>query len=283
MVSINDYVLKETAWCPGCGNFGIRNAFREALVQMGLAPHQVMLVSGVGQAAKLPVYISGNSFTGLHGRSLPAAQAIKLSNPELKVFVFGGDGDGYAEGGNHLLHAIRRNVDLTYIVHDNQVFGLTKGQASPTSLPGYVGGITPEGTQVPSFNPIPFAVAMDIGFVARSYSADKEHLISMIKAASEYKGFALIDVFQPCVSFNKINTYQWYKDRVYYLPEDYDPTNKQLAFEKAHEFGDRIPLGIIYRSDRNAYSAGKGNEEDPFIFRPHDPNKFAFLNEENQI
>jgi len=284
LVTVNDYVLKETAWCPGCGNFGIREAVREAVVEMGLEPHQVLFASGVGQAAKLPVYITGNTYTGLHGRTLPAAQGIKMANPALKVFVFGGDGDGYAEGGNHLLHAIRRNVDLTYIVHDNQVFGLTKGQASPTSLEGYIAGMSPEGTRAPSFNPIPFAIAADIGFVARSYSADKKHLTSMIKAATEYQGFALIDVLQPCVTFNKINTYKWYGERVYHLQEDYDPTDKLVAFEKAHEFGDRIPLGIIYRSNRPAYIAGEGNtKEDPFVFRDHNPADFSFLNDENII
>ena len=284
MVTLNDYMLKETAWCPGCGNFGIRQAVKEALVEMGLAPHQVMLVSGVGQAAKLPIYISGNSFTGLHGRSLPAAQAIKLANPALKVFVFGGDGDGYAEGGNHLLHAVRRNVDLTYLVHDNQVFGLTKGQASPTSQIGSKGGITPEGTRMPNFNPLPFAVSLDIGFVARSFSGDKEHLKNMIKAATNYPGFALIDVLQPCVTFNKVNTFQWYKERVYYLPDDYDPTNKTLAFEKANEFGDKIPIGIIYKSNRPAYQAAIPNpDDDPVVLKPHNPADYAFLNKENEV
>ncbi|HHY18380.1 MAG TPA: 2-oxoacid:ferredoxin oxidoreductase subunit beta [Firmicutes bacterium] len=284
MVTVNDYPLSETAWCPGCGNFGIRLALRDALVELGLAPHQILLVSGVGQAAKLPMYMSGNSFTGLHGRSLPAAQAFKLVNPALKIFVFGGDGDGYAEGGNHLLHAIRRNVDLTYIVHNNQVFGLTKGQASPTSLTGYVGGITPQGTRMPGFNPIPFAISMDIGFVARSFSGDKDHLVAMIKAASKYNGFALIDVLQPCVTFNKVNTYKWYKDRVYYLPDDYDPTDKELAFRKSQEFGERIPLGIIYQSNRPAYTTAIDNPtDDPVAFRPHNPADFTFLNKENEI
>ena len=284
MVTLNDYILKETAWCPGCGNFGIRDAVRDAMVEMGLEPHQVLFASGVGQAAKLPVYITGNSYTGLHGRTLPAAQAIKLVNPNLKVFVFGGDGDGYAEGGNHLMHAIRRNVDLVYLVHDNQVFGLTKGQASPTSLQGHVGGMTPEGTQYPSFNPIPFAISLNIGFVARAFARDKKHLVSIIKQAAEYEGFALIDVLQPCVTFNKVNTYKWYSERVYYLPDDYDPTNKALAFEKANEFGDRIPLGIIYRSDRPPYRGGEGNTKDnPFAFGERKPADFAFLNEENRV
>ncbi len=284
MVDINDYTLKDTAWCPGCGNFAIRSAFRQALIELELLPHQVMLVSGVGQAAKLPIYISGNSFTGLHGRSLPAAQAIKLVNPALKVFVFGGDGDGYAEGGNHLLHALRRNVDLTYIVHDNQVFGLTKGQASPTSLEGYVGGITPEGTRMPPFNPLPFAIAMNTGFVARAFSGDTDHLVAMIKAAARYPGFALLDVLQPCVSFNKVNTYKWYQERVYYLPDDYDPTNKMLAFEKAHEFSERIPLGIIYKCKRPSYTAGFDNKpERPLVFATHNPADFYFLNQENQV
>lgn len=284
MVDINDYILKDTAWCPGCGNFAIRSAFRQALIELELLPHQVMMVSGVGQAAKLPIYISGNSFTGLHGRSLPAAQAIKLVNPALKVFVFGGDGDGYAEGGNHLLHALRRNVDLTYIVHDNQVFGLTKGQASPTSLEGYAGGITPEGTRIPPFNPLPLAIAMNAGFVARAFAGDKDHLVTMIKAATQYPGFALLDVLQPCVSFNKVNTYKWYQERVYYLPDDYDPTDKMLAFEKAHEFLERIPLGIIYKCKRQSYTAGVDNKpEKPLVFAPHNPADFSFLNQENQV
>lgn len=241
------------AWCPGCGNFGIREAVKTALSELGLEPWQTCFVSGIGQAAKAPHYIRCNLFNGLHGRALPVATGLKLANPELTVFAEGGDGDGYAEGGNHFLHALRRNVDITYLVHDNQIYGLTKGQASPTSDPGTITKTTPFGSGEPAFNPLALAVAFDAGLVARGFAGNQRQLADLVKVAVLYPGFSLIDILQPCVSFNHVNTDEWYRERVFELDEDFDPTDRLRAFQLAHEWGDRIPTGVLYRSSRPSY------------------------------
>ncbi|MBI2906184.1 MAG: 2-oxoacid ferredoxin oxidoreductase [Chloroflexi bacterium] len=252
-VTIADYAGGETAWCPGCGNFGILNALKKALVGLGLPPHQVLMVSGIGQAGKLPHYTRCHLLNELHGRDVPAACAAKIANPELVVIAEGGDGDGYGEGGNHFVHALRRNHDITYLVHDNQVYGLTKGQASPTSDQGFITRTTPHGAYLP-INPIALAIAGEATFVARSFSGDIDHLSKMIMAGIQHKGLAFIDILQPCVSFNRVNTFAWYRERIYKVEEDgYDPTNKTAAFEKALEWGARIPIGIIYRKERPSF------------------------------
>ena len=240
----------ETAWCPGCGNHSILSALKEALVELDKHPHEVLVVSGIGQAAKLPQYISTNGFCGLHGRALPAAVGAKIANKNLTVIVHSGDGDSYGEGGNHLIHNIRRNVDITHCVHNNQVYGLTKGQASPTSDLGYITDVQPNGAMNIPLNPMLLAIALGCGFVARAFSGDPEHLKTMMVEGIRHKGYALIDILQPCVSFNKVNTYQWYKDRVYKLGTDYNPENKLLAMEKAMEWGGEIPIGILYREEK---------------------------------
>ncbi len=240
----------EIAWCPGCFNHGILKAVKQALASLDIEPHRVMFSSGIGQAPKLPHYLKCNLFNGLHGRALPAAQGIKLANHKLTVIAEGGDGDGYAEGGNHFVHAMRRNCDLTYLVHDNQVYGLTKGQASPTSDEGYVSPTTPWGSMLPPEHPLALAVACDCSFAARGFAGDVEHLAGLIAEAIRHPGFALVDILQPCITFNRVNTLQWYKERVYQLPGDYDPTDRQKAFAKALEWGERIPVGIIYRNPR---------------------------------
>ncbi len=245
----DNFSTYETAWCPGCGNFSILDCLKAALTELDLRPQDVLLAAGIGQAAKTPQYLSGNAFCGLHGRSLPAAVAAKIANNNLKVIVNTGDGDSYGEGGNHFIHNIRRNVDITHFVHDNQIYGLTKGQASPTTLEGQVTPVQVDGSHNLPLNPLMLAIAAGAGFVARSFSGRKDHLISVMKQAIEYPGYALVDIFQPCVSFNKINTFAWYNQRVYELDESYDPTNKIGALEKAMEFGDRIPIGVIYRED----------------------------------
>ncbi|TCK97778.1 2-oxoglutarate ferredoxin oxidoreductase subunit beta [Natranaerovirga hydrolytica] len=237
----------EIAWCPGCGDFSILNALKTALSELDLEPHQVTVVSGIGQAAKMPQYIRTNGFNGLHGRALPPALAIKTVNKDMNVIVNSGDGDSYGEGGNHLLHNIRRNVNIAHFVHDNQIYGLTKGQASPTTDENHKTAIQPEGVIVQKFNPIAFAIANGAGFVARSFSGDIKHLTETMKAAIQYNGYAIVDILQPCVSFNKINTFKWYKDRVYALDHTYDPSNKSEALIKADEWGDDIPIGIIYK------------------------------------
>lgn len=252
-------------WCPGCGDFGILNALKKALVKLGAQPHEVLLVSGIGQAAKLPHYVKANCFNGLHGRALPPAAAAKIVNRSLTVIVATGDGDCYGEGGNHLIHNIRRNVDITVVVHDNQIYGLTKGQASPTTDEGYVTKVQTGGVILEPLHPLEMAIVLGAGFVARGFSADIEHLAGLIVEGARHKGFALIDVLQPCVSFNKKNTYEWYSRRVYKVNEDpsYNPGDRDAALKKAAEWGDRIPLGIIYRAEKSSYGQKSGVDDMP--------------------
>jgi len=250
MATLDDYKGQKPAWCPGCGNFGILKTFKEAMRDLGLEPHQFTIVSGIGQAGKFPHYLKCNTFNGLHGRTLPVATGIRLANHEMPVIAVAGDGDCYGEGGNHLMHAMRRNVNVKLFVHDNQVYGLTKGQASPTTLEGTVTKNAPFGVFSEQLNPMALAVALDCSFVARSFSDDPEHLKAVMKDAMNHRGFCLVDILQPCVSFNKVNTYEWYKQRAYHIEPGYDPTDRLKAFERALEWGDRIPLGIIYRNNR---------------------------------
>ncbi len=253
MVTTSDYAGLKPAWCPGCGNFGILNALNRALVEMKIEPHQVLLVSGIGQAGKLPHYTRGNVFNSLHGRPVPPAIGARIANSELIVIAVSGDGDAYGEGGNHFLHAARRNHDITYLVHNNQVYGLTKGQASPTSDVGFVTKTTPYGAASP-VNPIALAIVSGASFVARGFAGDIDHLSHLIKKGITHRGFALIDILQPCVSFNHKNTFQWYRERVYNLEDErYDPSDKKAALEKALIWGEEIPIGIIYEEDLPVY------------------------------
>jgi 2-oxoglutarate ferredoxin oxidoreductase subunit beta len=253
MVTTSDYAGLKPAWCPGCGNFGILKALNTALIEMDIEPHQVLLVSGIGQAGKLPHYTRGNVFNSLHGRPVPPAIGAKIANSELIVIAVSGDGDAYGEGGNHFLHAARRNHDITYLVHNNQVYGLTKGQASPTSDVGFITKTTPDGAANP-VNPIALAIVSGASFVSRGFAGDMDHLANLIKKGITHRGFALIDILQPCVSFNHKNTYQWYKERVYKLEDErYDPGDRKAALEKALEWGDKIPIGIIYEQNLPVY------------------------------
>ena len=253
MVTVSDYAGLKPAWCPGCGNFGILEALNRALIEMEIEPHQVLLVSGIGQAGKLPHYTRGNVFNSLHGRPVPPAIGAKIANPELIVIAVSGDGDAYGEGGNHFLHAARRNHDITYLVHNNQVYGLTKGQASPTSDVGFITKTTPYGAASP-VNPIALAIVSGASFVARGFAGDIDHLSHLIKRSITHRGFALIDILQPCVSFNHKNTFQWYRERVYKLEDErYDPSDKKAALEKALIWGEEIPIGIIYEENLPVY------------------------------
>jgi len=272
MVEMADYAGSKPAWCPGCGNFGILTALKNALVTLEIEPYRVLMVSGIGQAGKLPHYTKGNVLNVLHGRTLPAASGAKIANPELIVIAVGGDGDGYGEGGNHFINAVRRNHDITYLVHNNQVYGLTKGQASPTSDSGFVTKTTPQGADIP-LNPIALAIAAGASFVSRSFAGDIEHLTQLIVLGIQHHGFALIDVLQPCVSFNQNNTYAWYQERVYKLEENgYDSDNKMAAFEKAQEWGARIPIGVIYREEKATYEERlPALKRGPLVQRELDP------------
>ncbi|MBI2830993.1 MAG: 2-oxoacid:ferredoxin oxidoreductase subunit beta [Chloroflexi bacterium] len=282
-VTIEDYAAaSEIAWCPGCGDFGILRAVKKALVELQLEPHRVLMVSGIGQSGKLPHYTKSNMFNSLHGRALPPAIGAKLVNPELTVMVFSGDGDAYGEGGNHFINAMNRNIDMTYIVHNNQVYGLTKGQASPTSDLGFTTRLNPEGAWVP-LRPLALAVACDCSFVARSFAGDLEHLSKMVQAGITHKGFALIEVLQPCPSWNRVNTFKWYSERVYKLDGDksYNPADRTAAFNKALEWGERIPIGLIYKKDRplfEEYTGAFGKE--PLVKQKLDPMQFESLLDE---
>ncbi|MEA5016496.1 MAG: thiamine pyrophosphate-dependent enzyme [Candidatus Limiplasma sp.] len=247
------YVTYETAWCPGCGNFNILDSLQKTLEALNKDPHDVLIVGGIGQAAKTPQYIGANSFCGLHGRAVPPAVAAKIVNPKLTVIINTGDGDSYGEGGNHFIHNIRRNVDIAHFIHDNQVYGLTKGQASPTSDEGATSGVQVDGNHNIPFNPVLLAIAAGAGFVARSFSGKPRHLEEMMKRAILFKGYAMVDILQPCVSFNKVNTFAWYNQRVYELDDTHDPGNRLAAMERAMEFGERIPIGVLYEKEQPTY------------------------------
>jgi len=247
-----DYnVAGENAWCPGCGNFGILNALKKALAELNIAPQNLVIASGIGQAAKTPHYLKCNFFNGLHGRSLPPATAIKAVNPSLTVIAESGDGCSYGEGGNHFIHAIRRNPDITHLVHNNMVYGLTKGQASPTSGLGFHTPVQVDGVTEEPFNPLAVAISLNAPFVARCLASDIEKTKDIIKQAITHRGYALVDILQACVSFNKVNTFQWYKDNSYYLPQSYEPTNRHEALVTALST-EKLALGVIYRNDSRA-------------------------------
>lgn len=266
----------DIAWCPGCGNFGILNILKQALAELEIPPEKLVMVSGIGQAAKIPHYLRTNIFNGLHGRSLPAATAIKAVNPELTVIAESGDGCIYGEGGNHFIHAIRRNPNITNIVHNNMVYGLTKGQASPTSQSGFKTPVQVDGVMIEPFNPIAVAIALDVSFVARAFVGDAAETKKILKRAIMHKGYALVDIFQPCVSFNKVNTYQWFKEHTYHLEDSHDPRDRKKAFERAME-KDKLPLGVFYLNpDKSTFEENVGvyrQNSDPLYKREIDRTK----------
>lgn len=246
------------AWCRGCGNFPILKCLGAAIAEAGIDSRRLVLVSGIGQAAKLPHYLDKpvNIFNGLHGRALPAATGIKIANHKLEVVITSGDGDMYGEGGNHLIHAMRRNIGVKIFVHNNQVYGLTKGQASPTSDVGFVTKIQTHGVISVPLNPLAIAIVEDCSLVARSFSGDQEHLKAMmVEALNHDGGLALLDILQPCVTFNRVNTHQWYKDRVRPIDDSHDPYDRSAALELALRWGDEIPIGVLYRSRRGSFES----------------------------
>ncbi len=269
----------ENKWCPGCGNFGILSAITDALVGLGIAPHQLLIVSGIGQAAKTPHFLQCNIFHGLHGRALPVATGAKIANHELTIIVNSGDGDCYGEGGNHFIHAIRRNIDILLLVHNNMVYGLTKGQASPTSNLGMTTQLQPHGVIMEPFNPLTVALSLGAGFVARGFSGNEEHLSRLIQEGIKHRGFSLIDILQPCVSFNRINTFSWFKKRVYDLFEtDHDQANYEKALELSREYDEKIPIGILYKKEKPTFTDRIGNlDKGPLISRSYDPGRLDSL------
>lgn len=255
MVTLDDLKTPKTnTWCPGCGNFGILMALKKALIELGLEREETVIVSGIGCHGKIVNYVNVNGFHGIHGRVLPEAQGIKLANPNLTVVGFAGDADQYNEGWGHFAHAIRNNIDMTLIVHDNMVLGLTTGQATSTSQQGFKSKSTPFGVIPPMLNPVAHALVSNGSFVARGFSGDMFHLKKLMVEAIKHRGFAYVDVFQPCVSFNYLNTYDWFSQRVYKLEDEgHDVTDRNKALEKAFEWGDRIPIGIFYNKERPTY------------------------------
>jgi 2-oxoglutarate ferredoxin oxidoreductase subunit beta len=245
----------KVTWCPGCGNFGILSAFRGALVELGLEREQVVVVSGIGCHGKISDYVNVNTFHGIHGRVLPFATGVKLANPDLAVFGFSGDADCYDEGWDHFCHAVRRNIDVTLIVHNNMVLGLTTGQTTATSQTGFRTKSTPFGSVVPPLNPIAHALVSSGSFVARGFAGDPKHLQGLIVQAAKHRGFNYIDVFQPCVTFNYLNSFEWFRQRVYKLEDTgHNVSDRQKALEKSFEWGERIPIGVFYKDERSTFS-----------------------------
>lgn len=245
-------------WCPGCGNFGTYASIKAALSELGIARESVLMVSGIGCSSVMPHPFSTYGIDSLHGRLIPVATGAKLANGDLTVIGVGGDGDGYGIGVGHLIHAARRNVDITYIVVNNQIYGLTTGQASPTSMMGAVTKSTPFGSIESPENPISMALAAGASYVARGFSGDPAHLTGLIKNGISHKGFAIIDVLSPCVSFNALNTYDWFRQKVYKLEgTGYDPADIDGAMSKALEAEKsnwtKIPTGLFYRKERPTY------------------------------
>ncbi len=247
-MSTNYEYNTEIAWCPGCGNFNILKAIKGTLESLSIDPTNLVMVSGIGQAAKMPQYLNVNYFNGLHGRALPVATAVKASNPELLVIAEGGDGDMYGEGGNHFMHTIRRNTNIVNIVHNNMVYGLTKGQASPTTQRGFKSTLQINGVHLEPANPLGAALSYGATFVARAVSNNRDQLQEILKAAIKHKGYALVDVFHPCVSFNKVNNYKWFKNNTYTIDEKHDKTDLEAAFKLTLK-KEKLPLGIFYQED----------------------------------
>jgi 2-oxoglutarate ferredoxin oxidoreductase subunit beta len=241
-------------WCPGCGNFGILTTMKQAIIELGFRRDELVAVTGIGCHGKLTNYIKTNGIHVIHGRVLPVATAIKLASHELHVIGYAGDGDAFGIGMGHFSHAARRNVDLTYVIHNNLIYGLTTGQASPTTKKGHVTKTSPRGVWELAINPISEALGAKATFVARGFAGDPKHLKELLKKAINHEGFAMVDVLQPCVAWNRINTYDFYRDRVYKLSEvGHDTEDFNSACEKAQEWGNRIPIGIFYQIKKPPY------------------------------
>lgn len=242
-------------WCPGCGNFGIWSALKTAFKNLGYPPDQIAIVFGIGCSGNMNDFLWATSFHALHGRAVPMAVGVKIANHKLPVLVIAGDGDCYGEGGNHFLHAARGNHDITVIVHDNRVYGLTTGQVAPTAIKGFKAKSTPGGIIETPVNPIALAITQGATYVAQGFSQDMAQLSDLITEAVRHKGFSVVNVFQPCVTFNPLTSYAWYRQRVYKLTSgNHDPSDKIKALEKSMEGEEKIPLGLIYRSDRPTYT-----------------------------
>lgn len=242
--------LADPDWCPGCGDFGVLNALQRSCAEMGIQPHSILTVSGIGCSSNFPGYFNSYGMHTLHGRALAVAGGAKLANHELTVIVTGGDGDGYGIGGNHFTHTARRNVDLTYLVMNNQIYGLTTGQISPTSSVGMKTKSTPFGSVETPLNPLTSAIMNGATFVARGYSGDPRHLSDIMKQAIQHKGFSLIDILSPCVTFNRDNDHSFFKQRVNKLEDmNHDTSDWKAACELAMEWGEKIYTGVFFQRE----------------------------------
>jgi 2-oxoglutarate ferredoxin oxidoreductase subunit beta len=241
-------------WCPGCGDHAILMSVKNAIAELNLPPERVLIVSGIGCSSKLPHYVRTYGFHAIHGRAITVATGAKLANSDLNVIVISGDGDCYGIGMSHFIHAARRNVDITLVVHDNQIYGLTTGQTSPTSDFGFKTKSTPGGAIERAVMPMALSLSAGSTFVSRGFAGDPKHLKDLLKSAILHKGFAHVDILQPCVTFNRVNTYQWYRERVYKLEEaGYKPDDRFKALDKAWEWDDKIPIGVLYKEDRKPF------------------------------
>lgn len=242
-------------WCPGCGDFGVLKGLKMAAAKLGIEPKDLLVVSGIGCSSNLPGFMHAYGVHSLHGRAVPVATGAKFANHELNVVITGGDGDGYGIGLGHFVHAMRRNLDITYLVMNNQIYGLTTGQASPTTTKGHKTKSTPRGNVELPINPIALALVSGATYISRAFSGEPHHMADMIAGAIAHKGFSLVDVFSPCVTYNQVNTYPWFKQRVYQLEKEagYDPGDMDAAFHKAFEWGDRIPIGLFYQEEQPTY------------------------------
>ncbi len=270
-----DLLNIDITWCPGCGNFALLRILKETFTELRINPENLVVISGIGQSSKTPHYFKTNSFHTLHGRAIPIATAVKAVNPSLTVIAEGGDGDMYGEGGNHMIHAIRRNPDITNIIHNNMVYGLTKGQASPTTMMGTKTTLQVEGVILDPFNPIAVAIALNASFVARAFVGDIEQTKEILKKAINHKGYAIVDIFQQCPSFNKINTYEWFKKNTYYIDDKHDPYDRIEAFKRSLET-EKLPLGIFYINNKKSFEENIGlytDNKEPICFRERETNK----------
>ncbi|MFD2171560.1 2-oxoacid:ferredoxin oxidoreductase subunit beta [Tumebacillus lipolyticus] len=253
MATLADFRYEKATWCPGCGDFTVLASLQQACVKMGLEPENVCCVSGIGCSGKISQHFGSYGFHSLHGRSLPTAQGIKMANQELTVIAAGGDGDGYGIGMGHFIHACRRNVDITYVVMDNHIYGLTTGQSSPTSKKGFKTKTTPAGVAEEPIKPIELALTAGASFVAQAFSGDLKQMTQILFEAMQHKGFSLVNIFSPCVTFNRVNTYEWFKEQIVNFDQlDYDRADKYEAMRRVHE-AQGVCTGIIYREDRPAF------------------------------
>ena len=258
-------------WCPGCGDFGVLNGLQKAAADLDINPKDILIVSGIGCSSNLPGFFNSYGFHAVHGRSIPVATGAKLGNSDLNVVVTGGDGDGYGIGLGHFIHVARRNLNITYIVMNNGVYGLTTGQYSPTAPQGTVTKSTPDGALDNPLNPLALALVSGATFIARGFSGDTKHLSNLIAKGIEHKGFSLIDIFSPCVTYNKINTYEWFRERIYRLEDlGHDSSNMDMAIKKSYEWDAKIPIGLFYETIKPTYEELDPNfQKGPLVKQEH--------------